>query len=295
MPATQIPKMDLQVLTLTGPTRKLEACIGLLSSWCRGIRDRTDESGSGDGQLELFIPGESRPEVETILTDWRAEDLQALEGIEDSWSSVPIEDWRIDWREHFNAIRVTEEIVIVPEWDHVTKAPVLIRIRPGMAFGTGHHASTRLIIRALARCGCRDRRVLDMGSGSGVLAIAAAFLGAARVLAVEHDPECEENFTANLELNGLTGEIPFISGDALSWDDFDFDLIVANINRQVVFPLMARYAESDSPAMLIVSGLLKEEEAQLREHSQDLGLRITDRSYEDKWLCAEIMSSTIRS
>ena len=295
MPAIIDSRMDLQVLTLTGPSRRLEACLGLLSPWCRGIRDRTDERVTGNGQLEFFIPGDSRREVETTLSRWRAADLPALEGVVAHWSQVPIEDWRIDWRGHFSAVRVTEEIVIVPEWDRVTTAPVLIRICPGMAFGTGHHASTRLVIQALTRYGCRGRRVLDMGSGSGMLAIAAAFLGAARVVAVEHDLECEENFAANLELNGLTDAIPFISGDALAWDDFDFDLIVANINRRIVFPFMARYAESDSQATLILSGLLKEEEAQLREHSRDLGLCITNMSYEDEWLCAEVISSATRS
>jgi ribosomal protein L11 methyltransferase len=292
MPTTPASRIDLQVLTLTGPLRLLETCIGLLSPLCRGIREHAEGNKDGRSQLDIFIPEDGRPEVEAMLAAWQAVDLPAMEGVSTNWSPIPPEDWRIDWREHFSPIRVTAEIVIVPEWDCTTTAPVLIRIRPGMAFGTGHHASTRLVIRALARRGCRGQRVLDMGTGSGVLAIAAAFLGADQVLAVEDDPECAENFATNLELNGLTGKIPYVTADALSWDDFDFDLIMANINRTTVFSFMSQYANAGSRAALVMSGLVKEEEIQLQEHCRNLGLDVTNLSREEDWLCAEVMSSS---
>ncbi|MFB0515293.1 MAG: 50S ribosomal protein L11 methyltransferase [Candidatus Neomarinimicrobiota bacterium] len=212
-----------------------------------------------------------------------------------SWLPVPEQDWHLNWRKHFIPIQVTKNITIVPEWDTRSRAPILIRLRPGMVFGTGHHATTRLVLTMLDHLGCGRQRVLDMGTGSGVLAIAAALLGAQRVTAVELDPDCKENFLTNLALNALTGRVDFVQGDAGGWEDFNFDLVLANINRAVIFPLPTRYARSDSPGKAVVSGLSADDKSVLLSHCCQLDLALAEVEVGGEWLCAVLMRARRRT
>ncbi|UCH10984.1 MAG: 50S ribosomal protein L11 methyltransferase [Fidelibacterota bacterium] len=278
----------LRLLRLEGPPEALEACLGLLTPWVRGGREYSASPSAVDGQLDLYITAEDAGDVEAAWTSWRGNALPALENVTMRWSSVPVRDWELEWREHFEPLRITDDIVVVPEWDRATKAPVLIRLRPGMAFGTGHHATTRLAIQKLEYLGCRDQRVLDLGTGSGVLAIVAKCLGARHVVAVDQDPSSADNFSTNLRLNGLDGQIRYIQEDVEVWHDFNHDLIVANINRTVIFPLMEHFSQSRTAAILIVSGLLAQEESQFLDHCQELNLQSTHLEQEEDWVCAVV-------
>ena len=270
-------RRELLVLELEGPREELEICLAQLGELVTGALEQADNDGNP--RLQVYLAARDRPVAEERLVTGR---LSA------TWRPVPKEDWEVVWRKDFEPVTVTAGITIVPDWDTTTSARTVIRIRPGLAFGTGHHASTRLAIRALERLGCRGARVLDLGSGSGVLAIAASLLGAAQVVAVEHDLDCQGNFKDNLKLNILPVVPRLVIGDVLEWTDFDCDLVLANIHPKVVFPLLEHYCRSKSRASLIVSGLLTDDQTRLKAHCRSLGLTTRALEREAEWLCAVV-------
>ena len=270
-------RRELLVLELEGPREELEICLAQLGELVTGALERADTGGNP--RLQVYLAARDRSAAEARFVAGR---------LSPTWRPVPKEDWEVVWRKDFDPVTVTAGITIVPDWDTSTSAPTLIRIRPGLAFGTGHHASTRLAIRALERLGCRGARVLDLGSGSGVLAIAASLLGAAQVVAVEHDLDCQGNFKDNLKLNSLPVVPRLVIGDVLEWTDFDCDLVLANINPKVVFPLLEHYCRSKSRASLIVSGLLTDDQTRLKAHCRSLGLTTRALQREAEWFCAVV-------
>ncbi len=285
--STMAGKRALVILALGGPMEELEIRLALLGDLAQGVVEIPAEKGQ-PSRFEVYLKGSDR-EAATALMDGRSARLQQdRNGITTSWRSVPAEDWNINWRDYFSPVSVTGRITIVPDWDSTAVAPLLIRLRPGMGFGTGHHPTTRLILQALERLGCHGARVLDLGTGSGILAIAAALLGATSVEAVDCDPDCTGNFNDNLALNHLPVEPRLVLGDVLQWSDFDYDLVLANINRTIVFQMLARYARTASQARLIISGLLTGEEGQLESQCRSLGLITRELRHEEEWLCAVV-------
>ncbi len=273
-------RRELLVLELEGPREELEICLAQLGDLVAGALERADKGGNP--RRQIYLPARDRSAAEAVVGTYCNTSLLA------TWRPVPKEDWEVVWRKDFEPVTVTAGITIVPDWDTTTSAPTLIRIRPGLAFGTGHHASTRLAIRALEQLGCRGARVLDLGSGSGVLAIAASLLGAAQVVAVEHDQDCQGNFKDNLKLNSLPVVPRLVIGDVLEWTDFDCDLVLVNINPKVVFPILERYRRTKSRASLIVSGLLTDDQTRLKAHCRSLGLTTRALQREAEWFCAVV-------
>ncbi len=271
-------RRELLILELEGPREELEICLAQLGDLVTGALEPPAGNG-GNPQLYVYLAARDRPAAEALLMTRR---------LSSTWRPVPKEDWEVNWRKDFEPVTVTAGITIVPDWDTTTNAPILIRIRPGLAFGTGHHATTCLAIRAIDRLGCRGARVLDLGSGSGVLAIAASLLGAARVVAVENDPDCEGNFKDNLTFNSLPVTPRLVAGDVLEWTDFDCDLVLANINPKVVFPVLEHFSRSKSRARFIVSGLLTGDETRLKTHCRSLGLTARSLLREAEWLSAVV-------
>jgi ribosomal protein L11 methyltransferase len=278
-------RKDWQLLTLEGTAEQLEACLGLLTPWTKGAQAAVQSEGPAS-RLELYIDISDRQSIEQAWADWEQAAIPAVSDVSRDWSVVPPEAWHLEWRDHFPPLKVTANITIVPDWDRTTTAPLLIRLHPGMAFGTGHHATTQLMIRRLEQLGCGGQRVLDLGAGSGVLSIAALLLGAEQVVAVEQDPVCEDNFMRNLELNRQTGRADFVPGDAGQWTNFDFDLVLANIQRSVIMEILNNFAPTDSCASLILSGLQLEDETGLLEYCRRYALNLEHIEREQEWLCA---------
>lgn len=180
-------------------------------------------------------------------------------------AEVPDERWGERWREFFQPVRVTDRIVVGPPWAEMVAGPdgMVIVIEPKMAFGTGRHESTRLALWAVERAVRPGDRVLDLGTGSGILSIAAARLGA-RCVAVDIDPVALDNARENVTINGVRVEIVCGSLDAVR--ETGFDVIVANIQSNVLIPLLGDLRERlRGGGRLILSGILDREEAQIRE------------------------------
>ena len=210
-----------------------------------------------------FENAEQRNDATAALSQFRGTGA-AIGGVTET--PVPDEPWGERWREFFQPLRVTDRIVVGPPWAEMDPGPggFVIVIEPKMAFGTGRHESTRLALRALERIVRPGDRLLDLGAGSAILSIAAAKLGAT-VLAVDIDPVALDNARENLVANGVADRVEIICGSLDGVSETNFDVIVANIQSNVLIPLLADLRERlRTGGRLILSGILDREEDQLR-------------------------------
>jgi ribosomal protein L11 methyltransferase len=214
-------------------------------------------------------------------------------------SEVHEEDWATAWKDHFPVLRVGRHIVIKPTWRSYEADPedVVVALDPGMAFGTGLHPSTRLCLVGLERWQeaglVRGASVLDVGSGSGILAAAAGRLGASRLRAIDTDPLAVEATLRNAVRNGLVveatrGGLPIAEGP--------FDLVLANLVAGLLVELAPELAAVVRPAerpggpggRLLVSGIFIDREGEVRGALGLAGLRVLHRDQETDWLALEL-------
>jgi ribosomal protein L11 methyltransferase len=219
-----------------------------------------------------------------FLTDWIADDAPDL-----SWRWQPNEDWAREWRRGLAPRRVSPRIVVKPTWTDWAVQPgqIVVDIDPQMAFGTGEHATTRGCLRLLDAHFQVGDRVLDVGSGSAILAIAAAMLGAGEVIAVEYDPDANINAVENIERNGVQDRVTL--HEAMADPTFiqalgAFDVILANILSGVIRPLLPALRGALQPAgRLIVSGILRTERDDVVESAAAAGLLLMAEDAEEEW------------
>ena len=202
-------------------------------------------------------------------------------------------DWAEAWKAHFPVLRVGRRLVIKPSWrDHVRAADdVVLDLDPGMAFGTGLHPTTRLCLAALESAAddglLAAARVIDVGCGSGILAIAAVKLGAASVLGVDTDPIAVEATAANAARNGLASRITAREGSLPSGQPAN-DLVLANLIASLLIALAAPLRDELRPrGRLLASGIFIDREADVRAAFAGVGLTVVNRLAEGEWLALE--------
>lgn len=245
-----------------------------------------DSFDYGDGLLNAYIAQpefvECREEVEELLCN---------EGILDYYfEDIEQQNWNATWESNFKEVEVKNKVLIRAPFHKANPLykGLEIVIQPKMSFGTGHHATTRLMVETLLDLDLRGKRVLDMGSGTGVLAIVAAKLGAESVLAVEIDEMAEESVRENIVLNNVGNIVESVHGDASSIKGDKFDIVLANINRNVLLADMAAYTATLSKGgILAISGFLEEDNAILVKKAKALGYKQTKHSKCDIWQMLE--------
>jgi ribosomal protein L11 methyltransferase len=219
---------------------------------------------------------------------------------------VPDEDWAARSQANLKAVRVGD-IVVAPPWDVLQsspelksgpvetyvgrncssgKRPVVIVIQPSMGFGTGHHATTRLCLSHLQHVDLRGRSVVDVGTGSGVLGIAASRLGASQVLAIDDDPDAIASARENLDLNPGTN-VTLGTLDLRRATLRPFDLVIANLTGGLLIAAAQALLQLTGPVgQLILSGFMQAEEAGVLAAFGSC--RLDERSQEDEWVCATL-------
>ncbi len=208
---------------------------------------------------------------------------------------VAEEDWAESWKEHFHVERFGERIVVVPSWRTYDARPgdAVLKLDPGMAFGTGQHETTRMCLEALERAVRPGMRVLDAGCGSGILSLAAAKLGARAVLAVDIDPDCVRVTDENARANGVERIVRAAQGSLGGAWPFDaqaaaFDVVVANIIARAIVELAAPLVEALAPGgRLIVSGVIGERESEVADALQAAGAQVASVRAMADWRCIE--------
>lgn len=207
------------------------------------------------------------------------------------FEKINYENWHQSFEKNFKPIKINNKLMIVPNWHQTYDEDKIdyIKIIPGMAFGTGHHETTQLIIESLITHININDRVLDLGSGSGILSIAALKFGASKIMAVEYDEDCKDNFYENMELNGIQNNFTLLVDDVLSYNDYNYDLIFANINKNIIkdlLPQMKKYIKDK--VKIILSGLLVEDRKDILNIISKLDFNIINETKMGEWICIVI-------
>ena len=202
-------------------------------------------------------------------------------------NEAPDENWNQTWEEEsFKPITVDDEIVVHDSRYQVPEGfKYDILINPHMAFGTGSHETTRMILHALSEMDLREKRIVDAGTGTGILSIMAVMRGAADVLAYDIDEWSVENTTENLKANGMEGRVSVKLGDAKLLEDVsEVDLLIANINRNTLLNDLPRFRQTLAKrGQILLSGFLKEDVDYMLEAARDLQLHQVKESEEAQW------------
>lgn len=205
---------------------------------------------------------------------------------------LAISDWSERWKDALTVQRVGG-LTIAPPWlaDELDPATTIV-IEPGMAFGTGDHATTRSVVRLVQDVVRDGDRVADLGAGSAVLSIAAAKLGAARVMAIELDPDAIENAEENVRRNGVADRVAVVEGDAALLLPLvaPVDLVVANIISSVLIELLPTIAASLADGgRAILSGILGAERSMMNDALESAGWRVSAEIEEGEWWTATVV------
>ena len=235
--------------------------------------------------------GETLPQTENIVA-FREALASLLVSYPDSEITIsegpaPRVDWQSEWKKFFHTMKIGSRTVIKPVWEeYLPQAEeVVVNIDPGMAFGTGDHATTAMCLRALERYLRPGAKVADIGTGSGILAIAAALLGAKSVDAVENDERSLEFAKENVALNKLEDKISLYQSDLGAGLEGGYDLIVANIVTDVIIRLLPQAAKLLNPGgILITSGIIDSRGKAVEEAMPEAGFTLIDKENEDNWL-----------
>lgn len=259
-----------------------------------GLGARVDPSRPA--VVRAYLPARDPTTVEAAVAEVSAAlgHLQAfgLRAISDVAMRVVHEaDWAEAWKRHFPVLRVGRRIVIRPTWRRRhRRSPddVVLALDPGMAFGTGLHPTTRLCLAALEALadagGLRDARVLDVGCGSGILAIAAVRLGATSALGLDTDPIAVEATHANARRNGLARRIAVREGSVPSRER-PFGVVLANLIASLLVTLAGDLAREVAPGgTLLASGIFVDREPDVRAALEAAGLSVTGRRSDGDWI-----------
>jgi ribosomal protein L11 methyltransferase len=246
-----------------------------------GAHDDVDEM-----RVKAYIPAEDRAlkqRIEEAL--WHLGQLYPIPAPE--FTVLGEADWAEAWKAHYGVLHVGQHTAIVPAWQSYDPAPgeVVIVLDPGMAFGTGTHPTTRLCLEALEELIVPGMRVLDLGTGSGVLSIAAAKHGAASVCAVDIDPIAVASARENVAANGVAGVICVERG-SLEQARATYDLVLVNILYSVILDLLDRgLADVLRPGGIVVaSGIIDDQEADIVDAFVARGIDVTGRRRERDWV-----------
>ena len=251
-------------------------------------------------QIRLYLPHDAQaPEqiaqLKSELEVFRAQNPDTdLGSLEVSLQNLQEEDWEESWKQYYQPIPIGEKLLIVPQWlspenpEH--RIPVVLD--PGMIFGTGAHASTQMCLRALEQTIHGGERVIDLGSGSGILSIAALLLGAQEATGVDIDPKAEDIARENAALNGLTApKFRAVTGNVIgdkammeSLSKGGYDVVLANIVADVIIPLSAVVPHFLRPdGVFICSGILNTRLPEVERAIEAAGLTITQREMQEDW------------
>jgi len=201
--------------------------------------------------------------------------------------NVADEDWAENWKKYYKPFRIGSHLVVKPTWEPYTAQPddLIIELDPGMAFGTGTHETTNMCMQLLEKHLQDGMRVMDVGTGSGILAIAAARLGAKDILAIDIDPSAVKVAIENVELNGVQEQVRVVVGDLCKSEAMPCDLAVANIVADAICMLagpLTRHLEKDR--LLICSGIIREREQDVMNAATEAGYNLFDRIEKGEWV-----------
>lgn len=210
--------------------------------------------------------------------------------IENSVESIGVNDadWNENWKKYFHTTEIGEKLCIVPSWESYDNknGRVVLNIDPGAAFGTGTHATTSLCLSLLESHIKNGTKMLDIGTGSGILAIASSLLGAETAIGVDIDAQSVKTAKENAEINNVQNKCEFIVGDLADKISGKYDVICANIVADVIIKLFDNVKDfMTDDGVLIISGIIDIRKDDVLNSAAAHGFKIAEENYKDNW-CA---------
>ena len=308
---------EVQIWTqikVTVPLRELDALVALMSminnnlmiedysdidvnlKTCYGdlIDEKILNANKDVASVSVFVPSDRSYMDDLAYIRQRVAELNLHAEIE--LVGVNEEDWANSWKAYYKPIKIGERIVICPAWERYTPAEgeMIIRMDPGMAFGTGTHETTRLVIRLLEKYTKAGCRMLDVGTGTGILAICASRLGAETCRAYDIDPTAVRVARENIKDSGLTN-VTCDQSDLLkqvSLEGGQYDLVCANIVADIIIrmtPDVGRYMKDD--AVLLASGIIAERCDDVMECFERNGFKVVEKITDNDWCGLAVMKA----
>lgn len=253
------------------------------------VDEELDRRFEGVSQVKFYLPDDEGGRARLADIRGALRETVNVSYIQDS-------DWENNWREFYKPLKIGKRLLVVPEWeDPDTEARTVLRLDPGLIFGTGSHATTRMCLCALEDLDLAGRRVLDLGCGSGILGIGAAVLGCGSVTGCDIDPKAPDVAASNAALNGIGGErFKIYAGDILSDAGLragiggDYEVVLANIVADVIIPLSGFVGDFMAPgAVFVCSGIIDSRVEEVRAALVRNGLEIVRHRREEEWHCFE--------
>ncbi len=224
-------------------------------------------------------------DVESILEAFKGENL--IESYSVSEEVIENRNWNEEWEKKVRVIEVTDRLVIKPSFKEYNprEEQIIIGIDPKMSFGTGEHQTTKLVLQFLEKYTEQGARVLDVGCGTGVLAIGAVLLGAQKAIGIDNDEWCLLNGNENVALNSLEEKVEIRLCETKDVAEKDFDLILANINKHILIEIRDDlYGKMKTGGTLILSGLLTSDEEDIVSSYSGKGLKLIEKKNQDEWI-----------
>ncbi|MGV6845176.1 MAG: 50S ribosomal protein L11 methyltransferase [Lutibacter sp.] len=204
-----------------------------------------------------------------------------------SFKKIEQVNWNSEWEKNFNPIQVENKVYVRAPFHQPENYPYEIVIEPKMSFGTGHHETTFMMVQHLLNIDLKDKNVLDMGCGTGILAILAEKLGAKTVEAIDNDNWCYVNSIENIHRNQCE-KIAVFEGDASLLVHKNYDVIIANINRNILLNDMESYVKSlAKDGILLLSGFYKNDIPIIQKSVEKLGLKLVNTISKNRWVALQ--------
>lgn len=225
-------------------------------------------------------------QIETFIAN---NDLVDREQITISKNIIDEEDWENEWKKHFHNFKVGRNFFIVPSWEFdqvaVSESDKVIKIDPGMAFGTGDHATTSLCLTLMEDIIEDHQKVIDVGTGSGILSIGAHLLGARNIKATDIDELSLKVATENIKLNDCSEDITVEKGDLLKDENDQYDVVIANILAHIIDDMINdAYSHLNNDGYFIASGIIVEKKDEIINHLEAVGFQVQETLVEDGWV-----------
>ncbi len=251
----------------------------------------------GDAGFDSFVENEDGVTAYIQKDEWNKDILSEIQIFENenfkikyTFKEIAQVNWNAEWEKNFEAIEVDGICTVRAPFHSKPNSKYDIVIEPKMSFGTGHHETTHMMIQHLLKLDLKNKEVLDMGCGTGILAILAEMKGAQPIDAIDIDNWCYENSIENIERNNCK-HISVYEGDASLLEEKKYDVIIANINRNILLndiPVYSKYLKKRG--VLLLSGFYKDDILMISKKCNEVGLKLSESLEKNQWVALKFLN-----